>query len=96
MRPSLAARAHDDRSDIHRTITDRDMLTMTEVPALVRELSTTNVLSVYLDTHAADSAMRDGPVIAPYLRARQCAVIDAIVPSTRRENESAQRWERER
>lgn len=171
MRPAVAPRAHDNHSDINRTITGGDMLTMTEVRTLVRELSTTNVLSVYLDTHAADPAIRDvwrpalgaglrdvsaalsgdevaefqraatcledaalpgsdswgapgwmvlatargirfaaqlpvrtptlvvwreGPVIAPYLRARQCAAIDAIVPSTRREYESAQRRERQR
>jgi hypothetical protein len=171
MKPSLTARAHGNRSGIHRASTDADMLTMTEVRTLVRELSTTNVLSVYLDTHATDAATRDawrpalgaalgevgvalsgdeaaefqravtcleeaalpgsdswespgwmvlatasgvrfaaqlpvrtstmvvwreGPVIAPYLRARQCAVMDAIVPSTRRKHESAQRWERER
>jgi hypothetical protein len=171
MRAPLAGRAHDNRSERHRTITDGVMLTMTEVRTLVRELSTKNVLSVYLDTHATEPAMRDawrpalgaalreagsvlsgdevaefqravacledaalpgndswgapgwmvlatasgvhfaaqlpvrtptmavwraGPVIAPYLRARQCAVVAAIVPSTRREHESAQRRKRER
>ena len=35
------------------------MLTMTEVRTLVRELSSKKVLSVYLDTHVTDPAMRD-------------------------------------
>ncbi len=35
-----------------------DMLTMTQVRTLVRELSTTKVLSVYLDTRVTDPAMR--------------------------------------
>ena len=171
MRTSLASRAHHNCSNIHRTITGGDMLTMTEVRTLVRELSMTNVLSVYLDTHAADPAMRDvwrpalgdalrdvgaalsgdeaaefqraatclehaalpwidsgrapgwmvlatasgirfaaqlpvrtptmvvwreGPVIAPYLRARQYAAIGEIVSSSRREHESAQGRKRQR
>jgi len=56
---SLRSRPGGSGSDRDHAVASVDMLTMTQVRALVRELSTTNVLSVYLDTHATDPAMRD-------------------------------------
>ena len=56
---SMSSRALDIGSLIHHAVTGDDMPTMTQLRALVRELSTTNVLSVYLDTHATDPPMPD-------------------------------------
>ena len=55
---SLRSRERIDSHGDH-TVASVDVLTMTQVRALVRELSTTNVLSVYLDTHATDPPMHD-------------------------------------
>ncbi|HEY0970270.1 MAG TPA: hypothetical protein VGE02_04745 [Gemmatimonadales bacterium] len=47
-----------------------DMFTLPDVQALVRDLSATNVLSVYLETRVTDPAMRDAwrPTLANALR----------------------------
>ena len=42
----------------HHAFMENDMLTMTQVRTLVRELSATKVLSVYLDTRVTNPAMR--------------------------------------
>jgi hypothetical protein len=53
------AAAIDGLSHDHHAFMENDMLTMTQVRTLVRELSATKVLSVYLDTRVTDPAMRD-------------------------------------
>lgn len=62
--------ANDNGSVTHHAIMENDMLTMTQVRTLVRELSATKVLSVYLDTRVTDPAMRDAwrPALAGALR----------------------------
>jgi hypothetical protein len=54
----------------HHSLMEDDMLTMLQAQALVRELSATKVLSVYLDTRVTDPAMRDAwrPALTTALR----------------------------
>jgi hypothetical protein len=77
MNPLGRATTNGNHYDTHPATVENDMLPGTQVRTLVRELSATKVLSVYLDMHVTNPAMRDAwrPALAAALREAGAALI---------------------